>query len=111
MEATTLNMRVCNSGREIEADGDAIGGGAAVGAGATGGAKAGGAGMGIATGGGAITATGRLNAGAAGTAIGVAGKADKAGTPPSMLARLAKEVSADRKNAACDSAIDRWKAA
>jgi hypothetical protein len=44
------------------------------------------------------------------TQVGVsasAGSDDRAGAPPSMLARLAREVSDARRNAACDSAIVR----
>ena len=69
--------------------------------------------MAIDAGGGAITAAGTETTGGVqvwGRAVG-AGKEDRAGAPPSRLARLANEASADRKNAAWDSAMERWKVA
>ena len=63
----------------------------------------------VAIGAGAITdATGGATAG---TQVGISGGAGSADIPPSMLARLAKEASDARKNAACDSAMARWKTA
>jgi hypothetical protein len=74
-------------------------------------ATSGAAGIAVAAAIGAGAITDATDGATAGTQAGISGGAGSIDTPPSMLARLAKEASDARKNAACDSAMARWKTA
>jgi hypothetical protein len=101
-------IAVTGTSRGKAADGSKAAAGADVGsAGATGVA-----GLAIAGGAGAIVAG--TDGATPGTQAGISsrlGTDDSREVPPNMLARLASEVSDARKNAACDSAMARWKTA